>query len=134
MSCQKEKMAMFRDIYDPSTTNRERWADHIDRLIANQSQSKPWRPRPYRPLYAPAVVRACVPALSMIRETLSDEHATVTPTMLRQLHTFLCDGVDSPLLGNDPLTAKMAANEVAVSFQLAAPAREPQRTLATKTR
>ena len=119
--------------YDPSAANRQRWARAIEGLIATPG-TQPWRTRPFRPLYAPVVVQACTPALTTIRDILGDEHASITTQMLRQVHEFLCEGATSPLLGNDPVAARKAANELATSFQLAAPAREPQRSITVEAR
>jgi hypothetical protein len=78
---------------------------------------RPWwqRPHPYwdfRPLLRREVVWACRPALLAVAGALGDERQPVSAAALRQLRRFLTDPSASPLFGDDPATARRAAQQL----------------------
>jgi hypothetical protein len=105
----------------PSMRRRRAWGRAIERLfqLASRSSSSWQVPHPYwdfPPLISRTVVWACRPALLAIAAALHDERQPISGAALRQLKTFLTDASVSPLFGDDPLTARQAAQELQHSF------------------
>lgn len=106
----------------PSMRRRRAWARSIHRLLETVSRCAPswWQyPHPYRdypPLIRRQVIWACRPALLAIAGVLGDQQQPVSAAALRQLKTFLCQPSRSPLFGDDPGTARRAAQQLQYSF------------------
>jgi hypothetical protein len=106
----------------PSTRRRRAWARSVHGLLETVSRCSPswWQcPHPYwdfPPLMRREVVWACRPALLAVAETLGDERQPVSAAALRQLKRFLTDPSASPLFGDDPATARCAAQQLERSF------------------
>jgi hypothetical protein len=105
----------------PSLRQRRGWARSIYRLLQLASRTGPfWHyPHPYwdfPPLLCREVLWACRPALLAIATALDDHRQPISSTALGQLKTFLTEASTSPLLGDDPLAAPQAAQELQRSF------------------
>jgi hypothetical protein len=106
----------------PSMRRRRAWIRSVHGLLEAVSRcSLSWWqcPHPYwdfPPLLRREVVWACRPALLAIAGALGDERQPVSAAALRPLTRFLTDPSTSPLFGNDPATARCAAEQLQRSF------------------
>jgi hypothetical protein len=85
-------------------------ARQIDLLLADVDH--PRLSRGPRTLTRPAVARAASGSLTAIAAMLRDERHHVTREAADALHALLRDGASSPLYGDDPLAAALAAADV----------------------
>jgi hypothetical protein len=102
----------------PGMRRRRAWARSVHGLLEAVSRCRR-RPHPYwefPPLVRREVVWACRPALLAIVGVLGDERQPVSTAALRQLKEFLTDPSTSPLFGDDPATARCAAEQLQRSF------------------
>jgi hypothetical protein len=106
----------------PGMRRRRAWARSVSQTLEAVGHCcSPWwqRPHPYRdfpPLLRREVVWACRPALLAVAGALVDERQPVSAAALRQLRRFLTDPSASPLFGDDPATARLAARQLQHSF------------------
>ncbi len=106
----------------PGMRRRRAWALSVQQTLDAVSHCQPpwWQlPHPYRdfpPLLRREVVWACRPALLAVAGALGDERQPVSAAALRQLKRFLTDPSTSPLFGDDPATARLAAQQLQRSF------------------
>jgi hypothetical protein len=106
----------------PGMRGRRAWSRSVHGLLEAVSGCSPswWRrPHPYwdfPPLLRREVVWACRPALLAIAGALGDERQPVSAAAVRQLKRFLTDPSASPLFGDDPATARCAAEQLQRSF------------------
>jgi hypothetical protein len=102
----------------PGMRRRRAWARSVHGLLEAVSRCQR-RPNPYwdfPPLVRREVVWACRPALLAVAGVLGDGRQPVSAVALRQLRGFLTDPSTSPLFGDDPATARLAAQRLQRSF------------------
>ena len=105
-----------RPTTEPTTRERARWAQTIDELLEQATQPQPSFGRSLSPLYDRVVVRACAPALRDVAAVLRDDAQPVSREALMRLEAFMCDGVESPLFGQDPDTSRTGSRELRSRF------------------
>ena len=74
----------------------------------------------------PVVVLSAASALSAVAGALRDGDIAVAPAALDAVHAFMTDGAGSPLYGDDPLAARLAAE--ALRARIVAGAGAPRAT------
>ena len=102
----------------PGMRRRRAWARSVHGLLEAVSRCRQ-RPHPYwdfPPLVRREVVWACRPALLAVAGVLDDERQPFSAAALRQLRRFLTDPSTSPLFGDDPAAARLAAQQLQRSF------------------
>jgi hypothetical protein len=101
---------------------RRAWALSVHRLLVAERHRFPawWQdPLPssdFPPLIRRQLVWACRPALLAIAGLHVDQRQTNSAVALRELKRFLTEPVDSPLVRDDPDTARRSAQTLQCSF------------------
>jgi len=98
----------------PSMRQRRAWTRSVHRLLEPAARRYVywWQ----APLTRREVVWACRPALLAIAATLRDQRQPISATALWHLKTFLTDPNVSPLFGDNPITARWAAEQLRHTF------------------
>jgi hypothetical protein len=105
-----------RPTTEPTTRERDQWAQTIDELVAQVTGPQALFGRKLSRLYDRDVVRACAPALRDIAAVLHDDAQPVSREALTRLETFMCDGARSPLFWPGPDAARIGASELRSAF------------------
>jgi Predicted membrane protein (DUF2254) len=101
---------------------RRAWALSVHRLLAAERHRFPawWQDlhpsSAFPPLIRRQMVWACRPALLAIAGLLVDQRQPNSAVALRQLRRFLTEPIDSPLIRDDPDTARRSAQTLQCSF------------------
>jgi hypothetical protein len=105
-----------------SMLGRRAWALSVHRLLEAEHHRSPawWQdPHPsseFPPLIRRQLVWACRPALLAIASLHFDQRQPNSAVALRELRRFLTEPVDSPLVRDDPDTARRSAQTLQCSF------------------
>jgi len=95
-----------------SMRRRKALAGGIEQLLDEAETDAAWRPFPLRSLVRHEVAVACAGPLAEIRAALVNASATIESDALDELHTFMTDGVTSPLFAPDVGAAAGAAGHL----------------------
>jgi hypothetical protein len=105
-----------------SMLGRRAWALSVHRLLAAERHRFPawWQylhpSSAFPPLIRRQMVWACRPPLLAIAGLLVDQRQPNSAVALRELRRFLTEPVDSPLVRDDPDTARRSAQTLQCSF------------------
>jgi hypothetical protein len=105
-----------------SMLGRRAWALSVHRLLAAERHRFPawWQYLHPCSAFPPRIRRqlgwACRPALLAIAGLLVDQRQPISAVALRELRRFLTEPVDSPLVRDDPDTARRSAPALQCSF------------------
>jgi hypothetical protein len=104
-----------------SMLGRRAWALSMHRLLeAERHRSPAWWQYPHPSSDFPPLIRqmvwACRAALLAIAGLLLDQRQLISAVALRELRRFLTEPVDSPLVRDDPDTARRSAQALQCSF------------------
>jgi hypothetical protein len=105
-----------------SMLGRRAWALSVHRLLeAGRHRFPAWWQDPhlssdFPPLIRRQMVWACRPALLAIAGLHFDQRQPISAVAMRELRRFLTEPVDSPLVRDDPDTARRSAQTLQCSF------------------